>query len=220
MIDLGEAEPIDRMIADFRAGLLGEGAEDDRPRHGRSGPARHRHQLPSDAGAALRAALFDTLISALGERTRLLLAPDGDLTRLPFEVLPTGRWPARDRRLRHQLSELRPRRAPLRRRVHRPAHRSPWWPPTPTSISRPRGPRRTPAPVDPNPPRSGASLWSRLFGGADGLGGGTFTHPPSEPAVQPGLPCDRTPVHTISIACQATRAEGERIAELLGVSPG
>ena len=39
---------------------------------------------------ALRAALFDRLAPALGNRTRLLIAPDGDLTRLPFEVLPTA----------------------------------------------------------------------------------------------------------------------------------
>jgi CHAT domain-containing protein len=38
----------------------------------------------------LRAAIFDKLLPALGHRTRLLLAPDGDLARLPFEVLPTG----------------------------------------------------------------------------------------------------------------------------------
>ncbi len=44
----------------------------------------------SDAGLALRTALFDRLAPALGNRTRLLIAPDGDLTRLPFEVLPTA----------------------------------------------------------------------------------------------------------------------------------
>ncbi len=37
----------------------------------------------------MREALFDPLLPALGSGKRLLLAPDGDLTRLPFEVLPT-----------------------------------------------------------------------------------------------------------------------------------
>ncbi len=49
--------------------------------------------LPSEPsisdGAALRAALFDPLLPAIGNRKRLLLAPDGDLTRLPFKALPS-----------------------------------------------------------------------------------------------------------------------------------
>jgi CHAT domain-containing protein len=84
MIDLGEAESIDRMIVLFRASITGEAK------------ARHMIPLPKTPGhvvsdgTALRAAVFDPLRSALGERTRLFLAPDGDLTRLPFEVLPTA----------------------------------------------------------------------------------------------------------------------------------
>src|SRR5262249_57343496 len=41
-------------------------------------------------GTALRRKIFDPLLTALGKPTRLLLCPDGDLTRLPFEVLPAG----------------------------------------------------------------------------------------------------------------------------------
>jgi CHAT domain-containing protein len=37
----------------------------------------------------LRAAVFDKLLPALGGRTRLLLAPGGEFTQLPFETLPT-----------------------------------------------------------------------------------------------------------------------------------
>ncbi len=82
MIDLGEAEPIDRMIADFRAGLTG----DSETRGMMPGAGSPR---PVDSpGIALRQAVFDPLRPALGERTRLLLCPDGDLSRLPFEVLP------------------------------------------------------------------------------------------------------------------------------------
>ena len=36
----------------------------------------------------LRSAVFDPLIDALKGRKRLLLAPDGNLSRVPFEVLP------------------------------------------------------------------------------------------------------------------------------------
>lgn len=85
-IDLGEAGPIDQMIADFRASVTGE-----RER----GLGAAQPLGPEDAmdlaGAGLRAAVFDPLATALGDHSSLLLAPDGDLTRLPFEALPTGR---------------------------------------------------------------------------------------------------------------------------------
>jgi tetratricopeptide (TPR) repeat protein len=88
MIDLGEAEPIDRLIADFRTVITAEAETKD----GRD-VEKLRHATPPtterDAGLALRAALFDRLAPALGSRSRLLIAPDGDLTRLPFEALPT-----------------------------------------------------------------------------------------------------------------------------------
>jgi len=88
MIDLGEAEPIDRMIADFRAGITAEAEV------GHDRDMRRRRDLatlsPSDTGWALREVLFDKLAPALGGRSRLLIAPDGDLTRLPLEVLPTA----------------------------------------------------------------------------------------------------------------------------------
>ncbi len=89
MIDLGEAEAIDRLIRDFRAGITGEAEE-----HAGLNLARRRATpVPAEqdsAGQALRAALFDPLTPALGGCTRLLLAPEGDLSRLPFEVLPTA----------------------------------------------------------------------------------------------------------------------------------
>jgi len=85
MIDLGEAEPIDKMIATFRASITGE-AENRNPRHLIASPKAKS----INNGAALRAAIFDPLIPALGGRRRLFLAPDGDLNRLPFEVLPIG----------------------------------------------------------------------------------------------------------------------------------
>jgi CHAT domain-containing protein len=89
MIDLGEAEPIDRLIAVFRAGIIAEAETED----GRDMAKRWEEVPPTaeaDAGSVLRATLFDRLVPALGCRRRLLIAPDGDLTRLPFEVLPTA----------------------------------------------------------------------------------------------------------------------------------
>jgi tetratricopeptide (TPR) repeat protein len=86
MIDLGEAGPVDRLIAAFRASITGD-AE--------GGSARDLGAAAEAAGAdeagvgdELRSVVFDPLLPALGSNKRLFLAPDGDLTRLPFEVLP------------------------------------------------------------------------------------------------------------------------------------
>jgi CHAT domain-containing protein/tetratricopeptide (TPR) repeat protein len=97
MIDLGEAEPIDQMIADFRASITSDPEEGQRAMT----PVDDSWSLPANdgtpaipirpiAGTELHQTVFDPLAKALGGRTRLLLAPDGDLTRLPFEVLPAG----------------------------------------------------------------------------------------------------------------------------------
>jgi len=86
MVDLGEAEPIDQMIADFRAGFT------DEPERLRGMVAVSQYQQPlaaADGGSRLRKAVFDRVVEAVDGRTRLFLALDGDLTRLPFETLPT-----------------------------------------------------------------------------------------------------------------------------------
>jgi CHAT domain-containing protein len=88
MIDLGEAEPIDRMIRDFRAGITGE-VENWTGRDLVATPIGSARASGSSRDPALRAAVFDKLAHPLAGCKRLLLAPDGDLTRLPFEVLPT-----------------------------------------------------------------------------------------------------------------------------------
>jgi tetratricopeptide (TPR) repeat protein len=87
MIDLGEAEPINLMIADFRAGVTGADAERAR----RDMTSQREDASPASAkwlGTRLRAAVFDRLMPALGDHTRLLIAPHGGLSMLPFEVLP------------------------------------------------------------------------------------------------------------------------------------
>jgi CHAT domain-containing protein/tetratricopeptide (TPR) repeat protein len=86
LIDLGEAGPIDRLIADFRDAILG-GPESRNMVQQRVDP---RDTPREDAGPALRAAVFDPLVPALGGRDRLILSPDGALAYLPFEVLPGG----------------------------------------------------------------------------------------------------------------------------------
>jgi CHAT domain len=87
LLDLGAAEDMDRLIASLRAAVTGEAEGRGRRDVVRTGAAEG---TPPDAedGARLRVGVFDPLVAALGGRTRLLLAPDGDLNRLPFEVLP------------------------------------------------------------------------------------------------------------------------------------
>jgi CHAT domain-containing protein len=84
LIDLGEAEPIDRLVKDFRAGVTGQ----TEPRDLSRVAGRGTWDAGAPAGECLRAAVFDPLAGALGTSRRLFLASDGDLNRLPFEVLP------------------------------------------------------------------------------------------------------------------------------------
>ena len=81
MFDLGEADHIDALIAKLRESITGETEPGD-------GSARDDGAM-EDAGKSLRAAVFEPLVGSLGGRTRLFIAPDGDLSRLPFEALPS-----------------------------------------------------------------------------------------------------------------------------------
>lgn len=87
ILDLGEATLIDRMIASFRASITGEGSR----REFETVPTEFISGEIANKGLALRQAIFDPLLTAIGNCKRLFLAPDGDLTRLPFEVLPLDR---------------------------------------------------------------------------------------------------------------------------------
>ncbi len=84
MVDLGPAEPIDRMISDFRSEITG------RPEApaARGIAAKTEPMAASDIANRLRAAVLDPLIPGLQGQKQLFLAPDGDLYRLPFEALP------------------------------------------------------------------------------------------------------------------------------------
>jgi CHAT domain-containing protein len=109
LLDLGKADLIDQKIVSFRMSITGENVPlvspammtqaIQLPHSGETAWADERHLRPGSVrqdeaahireGRALRKMVFDSLLTVLQGRRRLLLAPDGDLTRLPFEVLPT-----------------------------------------------------------------------------------------------------------------------------------
>lgn len=111
LIDLGEAEQIDKLIGLFRMAITGESELTDVADIARGAPPRLvpsvnraeggtvRHTIVGSPqsvqsayrnfGIALRNTVFDPLLKALDGRRKLFLAPDGDLTRIPFEALPT-----------------------------------------------------------------------------------------------------------------------------------
>ncbi len=214
MLDLGEAESIDLMIADFRAGIIAEAATKD----GRDMAKRREEAVLTvlgGAGSDLRAALFDRLAPALGSRTRLLIAPDGDLTRLPFEVLPT----ADGRRLidEYQISYLSCGRDLIRFGLATTGQ------PGASLVVADPDFDLVLATVASQQARPKVGLWARL------LGRGKKT-PPSEQSVfaTPAAPHstgrhsrdlnrDRSAYHFHRLP--GTRDEGERVAALLGVSP-
>ncbi|MGG6240958.1 CHAT domain-containing tetratricopeptide repeat protein [Nodosilinea sp. AN01ver1] len=97
LINLGEAEPINQMIKTFRTLITREQEESNRTLVNDAQEAAKRLARPEtpvssplvDNGHELRAKIFDPLLPAIGNCKRLFIAPDGDLSRLPFEVLPT-----------------------------------------------------------------------------------------------------------------------------------
>jgi CHAT domain-containing protein/tetratricopeptide (TPR) repeat protein len=214
MIDLGGAEPIDRLIADFRAGVIAEAGTGN----GRD-MAILRDGAPdtaeSDAGLALRAAVFDRLVPSLANRSRLLIAPDGDLTRLPFEVLPT----ADGHRLidDYQISYLSCGRDVLRFGAG--------------ATGRPRGPLVVADPdfdlkalITTGPVPAKPGFWSRFLSR-----GKKAIETPMQSAPTPETPSRSAGRHSRDLdrdrsayqfhRLPGTRAEGERIATRLGVCP-
>ncbi len=75
MVDLGDAANIDELTSQFRESLTAES---------QSAP----HLYNKEAGCQLREAIFDKLRPALGSCRNLVLAPDGDLNRVPLGILP------------------------------------------------------------------------------------------------------------------------------------
>jgi len=69
LVDLGAAADIDRLIYEYRDSL-------------------ERADVRRETGVRLRELLFDPLRPAIEDRTRILLAPDGDVSWVPFDALP------------------------------------------------------------------------------------------------------------------------------------
>jgi CHAT domain-containing protein len=220
MIDLGEADPIDRLIADFRAGIIGEGED----RTGRDVVRRRAEPAPAagNAGLALRAAIFDPLVPALGDRMRLLVAPDGDLTRLPFETLPQDNG-------RRLIDDWAISYLSCARDVIRFGTASTGQPTAPLVVADPDfdldaegGPHTTTVSGNSNPSRPRARFWSRLFGHGRtaSIKEPRLTSPPA-PVLQPpghhSRDLGRSRFHFDRL--WGTRVEAERIAAQLEVKP-
>jgi CHAT domain-containing protein len=92
VVRLGEAEPLDRLIAELRAAMeedgaaLEEGAQID-----------FEGSRTAMLAEQVRVKVLDPVLIAAGNVTRLLLAPDGGLATLSFGILPTAAGNIADR---------------------------------------------------------------------------------------------------------------------------
>lgn len=93
MIDLGEAEHIDRLIRIFRS----EASLEDYNAGDSLGMVKKKTAPVSklktfkynpEPGIKLREAIFDPIRAVLGESKHLLISPDGELNLIPFQILP------------------------------------------------------------------------------------------------------------------------------------
>lgn len=80
LLNLGDAAEIDDLIASFRARYSGGGRD--------LGSKEAEDHYGEEDGITLYEKLFEPL--PLGERTRVLFAPDGEIAQLPFEALPVN----------------------------------------------------------------------------------------------------------------------------------
>jgi CHAT domain-containing protein len=219
MIDLGEAEPTDRLIADFRAGVTGEGELRDQSRE----PTRPTAGADATPGGRLRAAVFDPLADALGDCRRLLLSPDGDLNRLPFEALPLAKGG-------HLIDAYRISYVSAGRDVLRFGAASDRRPAEPVVAADPdfdlgMGTHaHQPVQQETAKPAARGGFWARLFGRRSAA---PARAPAPEPAARPAPTAqaparlsrdlDRGRYHFLRLP--GTRAEGERVGRRLGVTP-
>ncbi|MBP8131442.1 MAG: CHAT domain-containing protein [Candidatus Hydrogenedentes bacterium] len=88
IIDLGVAKVIDELIMQFRSAVTGHAEQETSRDIGFKSSTLNCVNDVRQAGEALRKAVFDPLLPAIGNRTRLLVAVDSELTRLPLEALP------------------------------------------------------------------------------------------------------------------------------------
>ncbi|MFB2894912.1 tetratricopeptide repeat protein [Aerosakkonemataceae cyanobacterium BLCC-F50] len=86
MIDLGEAEHIDKLLRVFRSYFSGKGDLLDMGDDDEETPTFMKYDPAS--GMELRKAIFDPISAVIGDSKYLLLSPDGELNLLPFQLLP------------------------------------------------------------------------------------------------------------------------------------
>ncbi|GAB4277241.1 MAG: hypothetical protein Fur0025_03030 [Oscillatoriaceae cyanobacterium] len=91
MIDLGAAEPIDRLIKVFRqsASLNGDNLGNGQMSWDKAETASPFVQYNATTGVPLRQAIFDQIRPAITHCQFLRIAPDGNLNLLPFQTLPS-----------------------------------------------------------------------------------------------------------------------------------
>jgi CHAT domain-containing protein len=98
MIDIGEAEYIDSLIREFRDLVVSSVGKNPKNQVGMVRPTpklffREYHPQAGiklrQAGIKLRQAIFDKLRPALKEHQDLIIAPDGELNLVPFQILPS-----------------------------------------------------------------------------------------------------------------------------------
>jgi CHAT domain-containing protein/tetratricopeptide (TPR) repeat protein len=93
LVELGSADEIDALIAEWRSALLGEVEETES--RGAAGPQSRDMGSPEPSpeklltlrGRKLRRRVLDPIVAVTGG-LKLLVAPDGEIARLPFEALP------------------------------------------------------------------------------------------------------------------------------------
>jgi CHAT domain-containing protein/tetratricopeptide (TPR) repeat protein len=88
MVPLGDAERIDELSADFLIALTSMARSRD---FGPARVSRKRSREWRDVGDELRKIVFDPLLPFIGNARDLMIAADGDLFRLPVDVLPWGK---------------------------------------------------------------------------------------------------------------------------------
>ena len=207
LIDIGEADHIDQLIAEFRAEIMGEmtgGMRRDivaRP-HVEEHESRRSTRNPGDS---LRVILYDRFESATAGTKHILIAPDGNLARLPFGVLPrtNGRRLIDD----YQISYLSCGREVLRFGAASTGQPSQsivvadpdfdltqaGWSESLLDPDKNAGPSKRPVPTPSSPAPRALQRHSRELDG------------------------DRSAYHFDRLP--GTRSEGERVANLLDVSP-
>ncbi|WP_366557766.1 CHAT domain-containing protein [Okeania sp. SIO1I7] len=89
MIDLGEAENIDRLIYTYRNSVIELPLPQKMMWNRNSTKKKAKHYVyDSQPGKQLREAVFDKLRDKLASCSHLVIAPDGDLNLVPFQILP------------------------------------------------------------------------------------------------------------------------------------